>query len=468
MIQNLNIHTEEHDYVYLVETLEAEPSRVLIDGKTHSLYIGDRCLKKHDNGWSLAVTEYDAKLEACPTQTIRIWFPRHSVDTYRNKKKYIVSVDTMIHGLSTSLGMFVIDRNEALAGFKKVASKEYYEYADIVIPDAHFIIYSDEFDQFRKDYWNEPLEYNGDVTNVTVALCPVSFIDDHYERDGIDFNGAPIELSDIDEDLSVKLSTNVNTPMHTPYFKAELKYNKEYEDSFEGLTQYINETYLIDEFHLLWELYVEDVDGEQVKYVNKPIEDSMTDEVTFDINEVHFDGWDEYEDGMTVRAVCYIVYPEGIRTLDSNVINLSPDIFKYFIDNEGWQYNIPLSQVNMINYNLNIVNKVVKEVINVDQPDDYKANIIKPVFFKTQDGISINIHKEVSENICLPLNIYKSQVDCFYIKVEEAIFSEIGRVPEGVIFKIDAGKLTKSTDTGKYYIMNQDYELVTSGEYKYV
>lgn len=147
---------------------------------------------------------------------------------------------------------------------------------------------------------------------------------------------------------------------------------------------------------------------------------------------------------------------------------MTPDMFKYYIFDPGWSNNIPLTQLQMINYNINLVNKVVKNVISVEKPEDYKANIIKPVFFKVQDLTSINVHKDVSENICLPINKYKSQCAMFYIKIEDAVFPEIGRTPEGVIFKIDCGKLTKQLNTSQYYVLNENYELISSGKYTYI
>ena len=56
----------------------------------------------------------------------------------------------------------------------------------------------------------------------------------------------------------------------------------------------------------------------------------------------------------------------------------------------------------------------------------------------------------------------------FYIKIEDAVFPEIGRTPEGVIFKIDCGKLTKQLNTSQYYVLNENYELISSGKYTYI
>ena len=123
----------------------------------------------------------------------------------------------------------------------------------------------------------------------------------------------------------------------------------------------------------------------------------------------------------------------------------------------------------MNNYNIDVVNKVVNNVVSVERPDDYKANIIKPVFFKVQDAFNITIHPAVTENICINLDAYKNKVNVFSIKIGDQTFNEIGRTANGVIFKIVGVNIEANNgDTGTYYILNDVGELVTTGQYNTV
>jgi hypothetical protein len=161
---------------------------------------------------------------------------------------------------------------------------------------------------------------------------------------------------------------------------------------------------------------------------------------------------------------------DPVVTLVTNEIPLTKDNYKYLITTNIAGRNtrtINISRVNMYDYNVNIVNKIQKNVINVSRPEDYKSNIIKPVFYRSSSVDDLTIHPAVLENIGVNLNQYKSKVDLFYIKVEGVEFMEIGRTSNSVLFAIDGSKLPNKVESGIYYILNQDFEMVTSGKYKY-
>jgi hypothetical protein len=124
-------------------------------------------------------------------------------------------------------------------------------------------------------------------------------------------------------------------------------------------------------------------------------------------------------------------------------------------------------------YNINAVNKIENNVININRPEDTKSGLIQPMFYRSVESININIHPKVIENICINLDIYKSKVDTFILKIEDSIFPEIGRTQAGVLFKIKNPTIIKNEQgkeklSGVYYILNQDNELVTSGKYNYI
>ena len=118
--------------------------------------------------------------------------------------------------------------------------------------------------------------------------------------------------------------------------------------------------------------------------------------------------------------------------------------------------------------NISTANKTEHVVYKYDNVNDAKSNIIQPVFFKARDLGNIIIHPEVTENICINLDQFKSKVKRFIIQIEGCLFQEIGRTGSGVVFKITGNILPKEKTSGLYYILDENSSLVTNGNYTYV
>lgn len=478
MIQNVNIKDSNGIYTYILETLDTYRSSIdkmsiykTMYNRASDLSFFGNIYYIGENRWSETKQphySFDNIPDNIVIQPIRIWMPKWSIDTYRKKHKYIISVFITINMIEVCLGDFVIDRYDALAGYKKIGSSEYFEYIDIEIPEAKSLIFGSEWKNWRNEIANASDDYNIDTTNIIVEITPVRNTDDYYELCGYDSNCGVLELFEQNSDLRLMLHSNCQESTANPELRLTLEFNDKYEQSFDGFLQYMKDTYMIEKPILCWELYY-NRGSDTYTYLQSKKQDIT---VSFNSSDMQWKSWDDYIESGFCYAKCYILHKEGdesgIYTCTSNKILMTPDMFKYYIFDPVWSNNIPLTQLQMINYNINLVNKVVKNVIAVEKPEDYKANIIKPVFFKVQDLTSINVHKDVSENICLPINKYKSQCAMFYIKIEDAVFPEIGRTPEGVIFKIDCGKLTKQLNTSQYYVLNENYELISSGKYTYI
>ena len=116
--------------------------------------------------------------------------------------------------------------------------------------------------------------------------------------------------------------------------------------------------------------------------------------------------------------------------------------------------------------NLNVVNVIENKIVTLERPNEYKSNIIKPIFVKVQETDSIRVHKSVTENICINLDAYKNKVDAFILKIGDTNFYEIGRINSGVIFKVIGSNI--QLDNGIYYILNNEGELVTTGKFTVV
>jgi hypothetical protein len=114
-----------------------------------------------------------------------------------------------------------------------------------------------------------------------------------------------------------------------------------------------------------------------------------------------------------------------------------------------------------------LLNKTIQTVVEMTAQTDSKANIVQPVFFRARELAQIVVHPEVTENICINLDAYKSQVSRFYIKIEGTAFPETGRVESGIVFKVQGSLLPGTVKSGTYYILNEDMDLVTTGKYSY-
>ena len=126
-----------------------------------------------------------------------------------------------------------------------------------------------------------------------------------------------------------------------------------------------------------------------------------------------------------------------------------------------------LNLIDMNEYNVSVVNKIQKQVVQINRPEDYKSNIVRPVFIRTEPLGDITIHPAVSENIAINLNKYKSKVDLFYIRIEGVDFIEIGRTPTSVVFSIDGNLLPNENTEGIAYILDENFKLVITTHYKY-
>ena len=61
-------------------------------------------------------------------------------------------------------------------------------------------------------------------------------------------------------------------------------------------------------------------------------------------------------------------------------------------------------------------------------------------------------------------NAVNHMFDC---GIEGVDFIEIGRTDSTIIFRIDGTKLPHDVDEGTYFILNEKFETVTSGKYRY-
>jgi hypothetical protein len=433
-------------------------------------------------------TALNVGLESYKVCKVRLFWPEDSVDIY-DSTEYFFEVNIRIGDTKILLESCIINRtNNALAipdGIKRIFDSNYVECTDFTIPDPWSIVYDDEWDDFRKQVCHEAEGSNDTPAQVTFSLIPVvpTTIDPENNEflmtQGYTGSSNSVTISGKENHLQMYIHSNIGSEDYDgqPVIIAEARYNGVYDN----LIEYLQETYLIPTPYVKYEVVL--VKDKELAYVMRDgeavpmrfVSDYTQDDI-IECTGFVFDGWEEYEEGLQIMGMIRVYdsneYIESndnedysLFSIRSNNIPITMELFKYMTTNNGDHriYNINELEMN----NITILNKTVNNVIKYDRTGDSKSNIVQPVFFRAYDLESIVIHPEVTENICINLDIYKSKVDQFQIKIENTSFVEQARLNQGVVFQIQGSRLAKSKTEGTYYILDQDGILVTSGNYVY-
>ena len=152
-------------------------------------------------------------------------------------------------------------------------------------------------------------------------------------------------------------------------------------------------------------------------------------------------------------VVPQVIYPDKIEVYPTLLLyNLQ------ITDNHkvnGWNTQKPIIIIKKQGYD----NSKFKEKINSSN-----NSIIMPVFFRVRDLGNLEVHNEVTENVSINLDTYKNKVKYFILRIGDYSSQEIGRNNTGVIFQIIGPKIGNKS-SGLYYILNENGEVVTTGNY---
>lgn len=435
------------------------------------------------------------------TKKVRIQFPVYSLSTDSGQEEnFIIEVYTYINGVKVLLGCDLKSKTNTLTHkcIKRLAN-EYFEYDDMWIIDPFEFCYGDNWASFRENILGEGHGSNNTGSLISFSMTPVTVETGGVLLKSIEVNGGVNSVMlDTDNDDNMKLGIRfLNDNKYTPCIDTLVTYNTLYD----SMGEYLKETYGIDcdvegggnKIYASWELVVKDEENiwKQVQTPKEQIDMNWKPVKKFTRDDIWFEGWNEFGPGMEIRVTLNFYYnindipnkasledwvPEErgeeyimVLYLMSDEVYLTPDVFKFFIKDDVFNKKINYKNIaNMKVFNITALNKIEKKIINVDRADNYKSNIIRPVFFRTQQTSNIQIHADVNENIAINLDPYKSKVDAFRLRIEGIDFVEVGRNNSGVIFKIISSKLPKENYSGVYYIIDGNNEMVTSGEYEYI
>ena len=436
------------------------------------------------NSWVRTETTNDTL--SVKDDILYLYFPQFSIETYERDVDYNLMISTSINSTKVILGSFVINRKETIASDKVFTYKStrYQEYIAVPIVSPVSIHYDNNLANFRETVCN-PLgpttiisdNVNDESVILLVELTPIEYKDGCWSHKN-GYNGGATNMIVLDSSIqSFQVSLNLE---FGPNQKVTIK--KTWNSNYSSLADYLEETYGItgidgEEFELVMKdgtrIYKLFRGSIQPANLNTPF-DFVVDNQYYDIdgNLIPFRfSWDDYIDGCFLKGK-YVLKKSNtdVFTLYTREIPLTLDKFKFLVrTNDSLPYYVNLGNIsNMTIHQIDVVNKVEQNVIVVNRPDDYKANILKPTFIRTYTLSDIVVHPHVVENICINLNSYKSKVDTFYLRIEDTDFVEVGRTSAGVIFKIVGNNLPNKVDSGTFYILNEHRELVTTGNFSYV
>ncbi len=184
-----------------------------------------------------------------------------------------------------------------------------------------------------------------------------------------------------------------------------------------------------------------------------------------------------FNPGMQISSILSIYhnsndgYEENITQIKSNTIPITYEIYQdilFWVENGDSVVDLINNAISEIEneeeMNINIVSKTIVEEVNVSTPSSSQG-VSVPVFYRAVDLSDIVLRSDITDKIQINLDIYKSKVDSFYIKIGNFYYPEYARITGGVIFSINGTEISSVDSSGRYYICNQDYDVVTSGNY---
>ena len=197
---------------------------------------------------------------------------------------------------------------------------------------------------------------------------------------------------------------------------------------------------------------------------------------TFNLNNI-FNSWDQLQDILVCRAL--FIDKKLNNLVRGNSVVLTKNLFKYFINDiiPGTVYyeqqnNLIEEKFMDVKNGFNLIDKfkcVIEEDsknnVNVYNASDANISkvIYKPIFYKVQDLQLIKIRENLTQNIGINLGDYMAKVNAFILNIDNINIRESSRNDFYVIFSVDATLI--STGSGKYNILNDNFEYISSGEY---
>jgi len=477
MYTNINIVDRNHTYNYIVEyekshTLNSSDFKTLecksIGDKFFFVENGELILLDQGNYWEYSSKFVKELINVIPQNfkksKISLYFPQFSLDTYNDNIIYILTVKLWLNDKEIILHSSHFNRINALAcdKVKNFISQKYYEKIDFDIIDPYELIYSEDWKDWRKNICGQ--EYCSS-SSIYFSLHPVMMNDGYFLKlNGSHGGQTSLPITKNNNDflrLNINSNTNKSLIQKEPSIDCQIIFNQNYKN----LQEYLRVNLGIKEFQIRYELII----GNKAMVYHQ-IESDFTKKELYSFQKTRFKNieWTKFINNGSFIICSFNIIDENENDIlygISNKLIINEDLIKYFIYDDFEINNIKLNELDMNLYNINVVNKIDNQIIQLSNKEDSKNNLIQPTFFKVVDLSNITIYPNVTQTICINLDIYKSKVSSFILQLDGINFPEIGRTQYGVLFKIQGSKLSNNITSGQYYILDQNLELVTAGKY---
>lgn len=403
---------------------------------------------------------------------VRVYLPDMNPSRYSKRLNYYINASTRIGRRNIILYSNVISANDFLASerLKTIGQHIYSNYYEFEILSPFELFFNPGYADFRTTYC-----YNGpNVTNDSTPIVNISIyaVDDMYSNgqeyhNSLSFGSGstiliPDDYSNMNMDVTGVLSFDGLK------FKSTLMFNRTIYSSIED---YFLKNYNMNIDFITKELTILDDDNIYRMFqwnhdLRSDINDddradfNITDKTPFDMcdnseqwneyginiyRQQPFIGWYDFINGMYAQCV-YKVYSDGIPKMyiKTNRVYITQDEYRFLINNP---MTINLNDITMNVENVKIINKIENNVIQIQRPDDYKNNLVKPVFYKAYSADTIVIMRDPKVggslkqyiSIELPSNVSANVIKLFKLRINGQVFTEVARQMNQVIFLINPG-----------------------------
>lgn len=424
MKRQINIFGPTYKYKYLIEynksivKTDADDIHWCKDGNEIRLFTDDVKYYRKYNDWYKRETIYanfDNKYvpNSAHITNIKFYIPNFAPHLHLNGIKYMLSFNTWINGVRIDLGSYFFRPTDSFAikdGTIKQGNTEYFEYVSLNILDPYYLMYSDDWAEFRNKVCLEPKNINSTPSSLYATLYVVNEYENRFIQNP-DFIGSCTNFIVADYDDSLRVGLNV---IQEPKlgFRFDVNMNPEYD----WLLTYFKETYNLDitaneiTFDLIIRKENSVIAGPSVKCTlssanstnGRYFQDVYWDSSGLESFKLFFSSWNDFEDGwyfvgtMTITNLLKEdgeVYEEyDAQIFLTNDVIITQEIYSMFSDGGSEKINMD----NLIVPRYNIVNKLKHEITSVNRPsteisslNDNSFNL--PARLRRPD--KFNIHK---------------------------------------------------------------------------
>jgi hypothetical protein len=436
MKRQLNIVGPLYKYKYLVEYNKSNIATNTTDihwcndGDDIRLLLDDTKYYRKYNDWHNRDTinstfnhTYIPKL--AHISNIKVFIPDFAAHIHTKGIKYVITLNTWVNGMRIDLGSFIFRPTDAKAietGPIKQGNYEYFEYVSFDIIDPYYLMFSDEWADFRANVCLEPKNINSTPSSLYVSFYVVNEYENRYIQNS-DFVGScnNFIVADFDDSLRVDLKT-IQEP------KLGLRFDIHMNPEYDWLLSYIKETYNLNVsandiiFNVIIKRKDAAVVGPTVTFNVSPnnsskghcFQDIYWGDNGLESFKLFFSSWNDFEEGwyfvgsMTI-ANNFVedgeVYEENnAYTLFTNDLIITQELYSIFAN--GGSEKVDMS--NLIVPQISVINKLTHEITTIDRPvlsiNDTKSLSNLPVRIKRPN--KFNIHKTYTVPLIKMTNQY--------------------------------------------------------------